>query len=258
MVTIINKNSGFDTRQIYFGSMVDEYQHSYSSTLIRAYEDNGWVDDFEGHGFKFEQGHTPQTATIQYPVAGTLTSFTEHAQGSFVFKLGDLNIDITNMVPAAKSLSSHDDHKLFAQLMDGQDTYEGGNAYSYVNTFGGRDILIGRGGADVLLGGTGADTFIYKKISDSTHNNYDSLMDFSRDDHDKIDLSAIDANGEAKGDAAFNFIGTHELSHHAGELHVSYDKHNTYVGGDKDGDGKDDLLIALNGNLHLTQHSFEL
>lgn len=132
-----------------------------------------------------------------------------------------------------------------------------------MNTFGGNDVLIAGHGREVMFGGEGADTFVYRGIHDAamgyaTTSYNDVLRDFSVKDHDKLDLSAMDANGKAEGNGSFDFIGTHDLDHHAGELHVFYGKRFTYVAGDVTGDGKDDFEIALTGYLHLTQHSLEL
>ncbi len=73
----------------------------------------------------------------------------------------------------------------------------------------GADVLVGGGGADALKGGTGADTFVYTAISDSTvaGAGRNSINDFSHADGDRIDLGAIDADGNAaNGNTAFTFI----------------------------------------------------
>jgi Ca2+-binding RTX toxin-like protein len=69
----------------------------------------------------------------------------------------------------------------------------------------GDDVLTGGGGADTLKGGAGNDRFVYLAIGDSTvaAAGRDTITDFSTGD--KIDLSAIDANGAGPGDAAFTF-----------------------------------------------------
>jgi Ca2+-binding RTX toxin-like protein len=258
MVTISNGIWSMDIRQIWFGSMFDGYDYDYTGAHLKAYTGNGFDYDFGGHGFKYHHVFDPKLGFINVPTEGTVTSYTEIVQGYFSFRIAGLNIDMADMAAVAKTPSSSDDQQLIQQAMSGQDTYKGGVGDSYMATFNGDDILIGGGGADTLFGGKGADTFVYKRFTDSNADRLDSLMDFSRSDHDKINLSAIDANRKTKGDAAFDFIGTHVLDHHAGELHVFHDEDNTYVGGDVNGDGKDDLVIVLYGHVHLTQQSFEL
>jgi Ca2+-binding RTX toxin-like protein len=84
----------------------------------------------------------------------------------------------------------------------------------------GDDVITGGGGADVLKGGAGNDTFVYTAVSDSTvaAAGKDLIADFTSGD--KIDLSAIDADGNAgNGDTAFSF-GTGGFTGHAGEIRV--------------------------------------
>lgn len=67
------------------------------------------------------------------------------------------------------------------------------------------DVLIGGSGADTLTGNGGADVFKYLDIGDSKSNGYDTILDFSKSQGDKIDLSAIDANRKVGGDQPFIF-----------------------------------------------------
>jgi Ca2+-binding RTX toxin-like protein len=84
----------------------------------------------------------------------------------------------------------------------------------------GNDVLTGGAGADLLKGGAGNDTFVYTSIADSTvaPAGKDLITDFTTGD--KIDLSAIDADGNsANGDTAFSF-GTGGFTGHAGEVRI--------------------------------------
>ena len=105
------------------------------------------------------------------------------------------------------------------------DTYSGvenamGSAYADTVTgsaganalwgMAGNDVLAGGGGADALKGGAGADRFVYTAISDSSVAavGRDSINDFSHPETDRIDLSGIDADGNAgNGNTAFTFLG---------------------------------------------------
>jgi Ca2+-binding RTX toxin-like protein len=123
---------------------------------------------------------------------------------------------------------------------------------------GGDDILTGGGGADTFQGGAGNDTFVYNAISDSTvaGAGRDTIEDFSTGD--KIDLSAIDANGAGPGDAAFTFISGN-FTGVAGELRV-VDIPNGYqaVFADTNGDKIVDFAIVVLSDHTLTASDFVL
>ncbi|WP_225772765.1 calcium-binding protein [Inquilinus sp. Marseille-Q2685] len=81
----------------------------------------------------------------------------------------------------------------------------------------GDDRINGGGGADMLKGGAGNDSFVYTALSDSTvaAAGKDTIADFSAGD--RIDLSGIDADGNAaNGDTAFAF-GTGNFTGVAGQ-----------------------------------------
>jgi Ca2+-binding RTX toxin-like protein len=123
----------------------------------------------------------------------------------------------------------------------------------------GNDILTGGLGADTLKGGAGNDTFVYTNIADSTvaASGKDVITDFSTGD--KIDLSAIDADGnDANGDTAFTF-GTGAFTGHAGEIRI-VDFHNGIQGVylDVNGDKTPDAIINVISDHALTASDFVL
>ena len=75
---------------------------------------------------------------------------------------------------------------------------------------------------------------------------------------DKIDLSAIDANGSAAGEGSFSLIGFDHFSHHRGELREIITNGNTIISGDVNGDGKADFSIGLKGYHLLSDADFAL
>jgi hypothetical protein len=108
----------------------------------------------------------------------------------------------------------------------------------------GDDKLTGLRGADDLTGGAGADRFIYLGTADSTADKRDAIHDFGTG-ADVINLKAIDADRDERGNQAFDFIGTEGFSGIAGELRIGGG--GSLVLGDTNGDRIADLVIRLVG-----------
>jgi len=122
----------------------------------------------------------------------------------------------------------------------------------------GDDIITGGAGADMLKGGAGNDSFVYASTADSTvaAAGRDTIADFAASD--RIDLSAIDANGAGPGSTAFTF-GTGAFTGTAGELRV-VDFGNGYQGVylDTTGDKNPDSVIVVLSDHALTEADFVL
>jgi Ca2+-binding RTX toxin-like protein len=121
----------------------------------------------------------------------------------------------------------------------------------------GDDILTGGLGADVLKGGAGNDTFIYVNVADSTVAlaGKDTIVDFTTGD--KIDLTAIDANGEGPGDTAFTF-GTGAFTG-AGQIRVlafANGRYGVYI--ETSGDQTPESIINVYSDHALTAADFVL
>ncbi|MDB5527009.1 MAG: hypothetical protein JWR51_112 [Devosia sp.] len=125
----------------------------------------------------------------------------------------------------------------------------------------GHDTIYGGAGRDVMTGGTGNDTFLFKAVSDMGTNamSRDVITDFVKG-QDKIDLSAIDANGKLSGDQAFSFLAIDDqlFTHKAGQVawHIDAAHNQTIVQGDMNGDGVHDFEIQLTGQIHLGSGDF--
>ena len=139
----------------------------------------------------------------------------------------------------------------------GRDRLMGGADDDYLDGGKGRDKLSGGDDADILHGGNGADRFILAKVTQSTPDAPDTILDFTSG-KDQIDLSQIDARPDAKGNNAFVFIGDRPFHGRAGELRYEFSGGDTVVQGDTDGDGIADLAIVLTGKLALTVSDFLL
>lgn len=142
---------------------------------------------------------------------------------------------------------------------DGRDVVTGGGGDDKLFGEGGDDRLSGGVGADTLKGGGGEDRFVFKSTADSKTGTAgrDTILDFKQD-KDRIDLKAIDANEDKAHNQKFHFIEDDSFSHKAGELRAVERTSGTYVQGDTDGDGHADFAIKLHGHFELTAHDFLL
>ena len=113
-----------------------------------------------------------------------------------------------------------------------------------INGLGGNDTITGDLGADTLTGGTGADRFRYTTIEEVLG---DIITDFRAGGAlDRIDLTAIDANGAGVGNTAFSFIRTAAFSNNAtGQLRYAQMGGNTYIEGSTDADTAAEFTLVL-------------
>jgi serralysin len=125
----------------------------------------------------------------------------------------------------------------------------------------GANKLTGSGGLDALEGGGGADHFVYVKTSDAPvfSDLAEQIIDFSRTQGDKIDLSAIDARTGVDGNQAFNFVGRAEFSNVKGQLRFEQNTPNQMlVLGDVNGDGRADFQFLVDGLASMIRADFIL
>lgn len=117
---------------------------------------------------------------------------------------------------------------LFAD--EGNDTVYGGNGDDKLYGFGGNDTLYGGDGEDLLYGHGGSDTFVFE--ADSALNNTDHILDFSKADGDRIDLSDVLSNYDSQAHTITDFLQVTEISGHS------------YISVDTDGGGDSFTQIA--------------
>lgn len=136
----------------------------------------------------------------------------------------------------------------------GADRLYGGVGDDILYGHAGSDTLHGELGRDTLSGdGTiavyrGADYFTFTSIADSTPlaSGQDTILDFSRSDGDKIDLSAMDAIAGTAANDTFTFIGNAAFSMRAGELHyMRLDGNSYHVEADVDGNATSDFAFTV-------------
>jgi Ca2+-binding RTX toxin-like protein len=146
-----------------------------------------------------------------------------------------------------------DDHM---QGDQGSDALRGNAGNDSLNGGIGADLVVGGAGKDVLVGGGGADRFDFNAIAETRVGsaNRDVIKDFSHAQHDKIDLSTIDANSHAPGNQAFHFIGSASFHATGGELRFA----DHVVSGDVNGDGHADFEIVVANVTKLAASDFIL
>lgn len=142
----------------------------------------------------------------------------------------------------------------------GADTLRGGNGADRLHGRSDDDLLDGGLGADRLIGGGGTDLFLFRDVADSTTraSGRDLVLDFSRRQHDQIDLHLIDAKEAMNGNQSFKFIGTEPFSGKAGELCYDSQHGQSLVKADTDGDLKADFSILIDNLTTLRESDFIL
>ena len=140
----------------------------------------------------------------------------------------------------------------------GSDTLEGGEGRDRLigGNGGGSDVLIGGKDRDVLTGELNDDTFVFRTFRESTVAKPDVITDFSHEQADKIDLSAIDARTGGKDNA---FVLVAAFTGVAGELIApSAGGISFLVQADVNGDGVADFAIDVRSSAALTSDDFVL
>ena len=132
---------------------------------------------------------------------------------------------------------------------NGNDRIDGGDGCDTLSGDTGNDMLISGRGSDRLTGGLGADQFVFANVFDSgTGAGFDIITDFNHAEGDRIDLSGIDANRHAAGDASFTFLGTAAFTGAGAELRVVAVTDGWRVLADLDGDRTADFILTLSGS----------
>jgi Ca2+-binding RTX toxin-like protein len=141
----------------------------------------------------------------------------------------------------------------------GADTLSGGGGADRLLGGNGADSLLGGGAGDVLQGGAGADRFVYRAVTESAVATPDRILDFAKGS-DRIDLSAIDANGAAAGDPLFVFVAVAGNPFTAaGQARFELSGGVTRVLVNTDADpATAEMLILLNGTIALAGSDFVL
>ncbi|MBX5166591.1 MULTISPECIES: choice-of-anchor Q domain-containing protein [unclassified Rhizobium] len=162
-------------------------------------------------------------------------------------------------IVSIENLTGSSDNDVLTGGNNGGNVLNGGAGADKLDGGAGADVIIGGAGKDIMTGGTGADTFILKAPTETgSGTNSDIITDFQHG-VDKINLSAIDANGSAAGNGTFHFQAQENATfdHKAGALAWHYEDHAgsasdvTVIQADLNGDGVQDFEVHLKGLVHL-------
>lgn len=235
------------------------------------------------------------------PIAGTVTGFKVYQNNTLIFTIGALSLPVApfiagefdytagndvfyggNTLNDGFSMGAGDDKGYGYGGNDdisgdsGNDTIDGGIGNDDLSGDSGNDTLIGglnndnlAGGLgkDTLNGGAGADNFHFNSIRESLKGvTRDVIQDFTPSQGDKIDLTFIDANGVALGDAAFVFTAVKGVAFNGtkGQLRWYWSdvavaaNDRTIVEADVNGDRVADFQIELVGLKSLVAGDFVL
>ena len=140
----------------------------------------------------------------------------------------------------------------------GADTITGGDEDDRLYGDAGNDLLNGGAGSDRLWGGTGRDVFRFGDDFFSQPVGADRIMDFSRTERDRVDLTGMDADTTLEGTQAFRFIGWTTFTGRAGEVRFDADGIETRIQLDTNGDALPDVNIFLDQSMLLQRNDFIL
>ena len=132
-------------------------------------------------------------------------------------------------------------------------TFWGQSGNDQISGRGGDDFLVGWDGQDTLTGGTGADTFYFLSDSDTgiTAATRDIVTDFESG-VDVLKLSHFDGKASVVGVQKYTYIGDGAFTNVEGQLHIRSEGGNTFLEGDRNGDGAADFQIQFNGTVTFT------
>jgi serralysin len=157
-----------------------------------------------GDGFDYAE-YGDATAGVSIDLTADSSTWTGDAHGDTLISIDAF--DLTGFADVFRGDGA--DNTVISRA--GDDQLFGGGGNDRLVAGAGNDMVSGGLGADALAGEQGFDTFKYFAVEESSGavvngvKQVDDITDFTQGE-DKIDLSAIDANGTVAGDQAFTFL----------------------------------------------------
>jgi Ca2+-binding RTX toxin-like protein len=259
-----------DGTPFFYGAQAEDAAYGTAAAdLMRGNAGNDWLMGRDGNdtldggsGADWLMGGTGSD-TVTYAGATAAVAVSLAAvpiNGTAGDAKGDVLIGVENLIGSALSdTMSGDDGANALDGGAGHDLLDGGAGNDTILGGAGRDTMTGGLGADVLTGGADADRFRWTALSESTTGAMDTVLDFSRAQADKLDLSLIDPKPAVAGDQAFVFIGTAAFAANgASQLRHAAQGSDTRVEADANGDGATDFAFLLKGSTALLASDFVL
>lgn len=196
--------------------------------------------------------------------SGTLHTAKVVANDLVLYTVTGINMDAALVYEYANTPGGTE--TFLSKLLAGADFIGGSKNSDWLRGFTGADVVYGGAKGDELVGGShnlalstdrtaiegddAADTFDYKDLNDSLATDMDMIWDFEAG-LDKIDLSKIDANRNAKdGNQPFVWVNPNDLdaafTGKRGQLRFEGDSEGGLLQGDLNGDGQAEFAIEIN------------
>jgi Ca2+-binding RTX toxin-like protein len=224
---------GYDANLLMGGAGNDTVAGDLNDTLIGGIGDDRYVVD---GGCAVVEAAGGGIDTVEIDATYALAATLEH-----LVLVGDEAIHGTGNT-FANQVTGNNGANLLSGVA-GNDTLLGG---------AGNDTLVGGAGKDLTTGGGGLDRIKIGTLSESgtTFAARDVINTFAHGD--KIDLSAIDANGAAAGNQAFSFVAN--FTRAAGQLQWDQTGPTAFlITGDVNGDAVADFSLQIYGAPGMTQ-----
>lgn len=218
---------------------------------------NAALFDISAGALIFKTVHDYETQAHSYVVEVTANDGVNTTAQMFTVNLTNVSPEIITGTSSNNILTGGSDiDKIYG--LNGNDTLSG---------LGANDVLIGGNGRDIMWGGAGLDDFDFNAVSETgkTASTRDVIKDFVHL-QDDIDLSTIDANGSAAGNAAFTFLAAKGAAFTGTKGQLRWLQTNaagsandkTIIEGDLNGDKVADFQIELTGLINLSSGDFIL
>ena len=146
---VVGANTGFDMSRLSLADIFSGDVTTQSSTNLTFNEGGGEILTFSGSGATYD--------STGKALSGTITSIEDDVNGVPQEQITGLSF---SAVQLSNFVANNDTPGFLSALLNGNDSFQGGNGDNYLQGFAGNDLIQGGSGNDNLYGGAGADTLI--------------------------------------------------------------------------------------------------